>query len=82
MRREMRRTVVMLLMASALVAAGCESPEATRTRGGGPGGDVGNRSRDVKMHAGSDQFWRTPERIAGAHPPLESARHAQQDSRE
>jgi hypothetical protein len=31
--------IVLVLLA---IAAGC-SPEATRTRGGGPGADVGNR---------------------------------------
>lgn len=47
----------------ALVAAGltaCSSPEAGRTRGGGPGADVGNRRSEVEMHAGSRPFYKTP----------------------
>ena len=62
-------------------AAGCDSPEATRTRGGGPGADIGNRPPAVKMHEGSQPFWRTPDRIGVEHPPLEPARQAQQISR-
>jgi hypothetical protein len=42
---------------------GCTSPEATRTRAGGPGADVGNRREIVSMHDGSDPYWATP-RIA------------------
>jgi hypothetical protein len=61
--------------------AGCTSPEATRTRGGGAGADVGNRPKDVKMHEGSDPYWKTPERITGEHAPLESAEQADRLSR-
>jgi hypothetical protein len=62
-----------------LAAAACDSPEASRTRGGGAGADVGNRpASDVRMHEGSNQFWRTPERIPVQGPSLEAARHAQQ----
>ena len=71
---------IALLVASTALT-GCRSPEATRTRGGGPGADVGNRSQDVKMHEGSQPFWKTPERIEGQHPPLESPRQAQTLSR-
>jgi hypothetical protein len=61
---------------------GCTSPESTRTRGGGPGGDRGNRPEVVSMHGGSDPFWRTPVRIGDtAPPPLAPARHARQVSR-
>ena len=65
------------------VLAGCASPEATRTRGEGPGADTGNRSRIVKMHEGSDPFWKTPDRLAGesGHPSLEPARQAHEMSR-
>ena len=70
--------VALVLTFTAL--AGCASPETTRTRGGGPGGDVGNRSHDVKMHEGSNPYWKTPERIEGTHPSLEPARHAQKIS--
>jgi hypothetical protein len=40
--------------------AGCTSPEATRQRAGGSGGDVGNRRESVELHAGADPYWRTP----------------------
>jgi hypothetical protein len=39
--------------------AGCTSPEATRVRAGGPGGDVGNRG-DVELHGGSQPYYGTP----------------------
>jgi hypothetical protein len=71
--------VAALLAAAALTA--CASPEATRTRGQGPGADVGNRAAVVKMHEGSQPFWKTPQRIAGEHPPLEPARQAERLSR-
>jgi hypothetical protein len=65
-----------LLLIGCAAFSGCVSPEATRTRGGGPGADVGNRPASVKMHGGSDPFWKTPERITGKHPPLAPARQA------
>jgi hypothetical protein len=72
----------LVLLLVPLAALGCESPEASRTRGGGAGADVGNRpANDVQMHAGSNQFWRTPGRIPVDGPSLESARHAEQSSR-
>ncbi len=74
-------TLTVTLMASA-VCMGCESPEQVRTRGGGPGADPGNRPANVRMHEGSDPFWRTPERIAETHVPLESAHQARQLSRQ
>jgi hypothetical protein len=55
---------------------GCTSPEATRTRGGGPGADVGNRKEDVSMHSGSYPYWETPTLIPSKHPPLDSANQA------
>ena len=73
----MKHWRVVLLVASAALG-GCGSPETARSRGGGPGADVGNRPQHVNMHAGSDPFWKTPPRIEGAHPPLESARQAQE----
>jgi hypothetical protein len=77
----MKRVLTALLAASAVVG-GCTSPEATRSRGGGAGGDVGNRPQNVKMHEGSDQFWMTPDRIGGAHPSLQPALQARQLSRQ
>ena len=75
------RTAIAALIAACLTIAGCESPEATRTRGGGPGGDTGNRPADVKMHEGSRQYWETPVVIPGESGSLDPARHAQQLSR-
>lgn len=40
---------------------GCTSPEATRTRGGGPGADVGNHPHGpVELHAGARMYSGTP----------------------
>jgi hypothetical protein len=60
----MRRPASSVHLYAGLVLAGlclgCTSPEATRTRGGGPGADVGNRGEIVSMHDGSDPYWATP----------------------
>jgi hypothetical protein len=69
------RPIVTFLIACAGVS-GCTSPEATRTRGGGPGADVGNRSKVVAMHEGSKPFWNTPVRIPVVHAPPDSASQA------
>ena len=61
--------------------AGCVSPESARTRGGGAGADVGNRTKVVEMHEGSRPFEQTPQIIDAEHPPLETARQADQLSR-
>jgi hypothetical protein len=71
-----------ILLIGCAAFASCTSPEATRTRGGGPGADTGNRPREVKMHEGSQPYWKTPDRIEREHPPLEPARQAQQLSRQ
>jgi hypothetical protein len=70
-----------LLLIGSVGVAGCGRPEATRTRGG-PGADVGNRPRIVEMHEGSRPFWKTPDRIAVEHPPLEPAQQADKLSRQ
>lgn len=70
------------LLTAGVVVAGCGSPETTRTRGGGPGADVGNRPERVRMHEGSEPYWETPDLIAREHPPLEPARQAQRLSRQ
>jgi hypothetical protein len=70
---------MLLIVFTAL--AGCVSPESTRTRGGGPGADVGNRTKVVEMHEGSRPFEKTPQIIDAEHPPLETARQADQLSR-
>ena len=54
----MRALATLVVVVAALGA--CTSPEATRQRAGGPGGDVGNRRDPVEMHEGSQPYWRTP----------------------
>jgi hypothetical protein len=76
----MRRAIWLLLLAASIV--GCSSPERTRTRGGGPGADVGNRPTVVKMHEGSRQYWKTPVMIRGDGPSLAAAEHARSVSLE
>jgi hypothetical protein len=53
------RGLVVLLT---LVALSACSPEASRTRGGGPGGDVGNRATEVQLHPGGPKiiYYNTP----------------------
>jgi hypothetical protein len=50
-------SVVAVALTLSLVA--CSSPEATRMRAGGPGGDVGNRG-PVELHGGSKPYYATP----------------------
>lgn len=75
----MRVILVVLLMS--IAAVGCESPERHRTRGGGPGADVGNRGPTVRMHEGSQPFWKTPT-VPVQHPSLDSAQQARELSRQ
>lgn len=72
---------LILFIAVSLWVAGCASPEATRTRGGGPGADVGNRTETVRMHEGAKPFENTPKIIPAKHPPLDPANQADQLSR-
>jgi hypothetical protein len=58
--RAIRRALLGLGAVAALI--GCESPEMTRVRGGGPGADVGNRG-SIELHGGSEIYWETPVRI-------------------
>lgn len=53
-----RRRLVLALLSLSL--AGCASPEASRVRGGGPGGDLGNHDRVVDVHGGAKMYYRTP----------------------
>lgn len=69
-----------LLGALTLVLAAC-SPEAERTRGGGPGGDTGNRPEVVRMHEGSRPFHHTIRLLRGETPALESASQASEFGR-
>jgi hypothetical protein len=70
----MKRLAVVVLACTAV--GGCASPEATRQRGGGPGGDPGNRPTQVKMHEGSRQYWHTPVLIPGEGPHLAASEQA------
>jgi len=71
-----RGPILVLVLAAGLAA--CTSPEATRVRAGGPGGDTGNRDRLVEMHEGSEPYWRTPRLIGEAHQaPTRTARQDQ-----
>jgi hypothetical protein len=61
-----------------VLAAACTSPEATRARGGGQGGDPGNRSEIVEIHAGAQPYWETPRLIPeGVEAPIRAARSAE-----
>jgi hypothetical protein len=75
-----RRLVIAI--AAALAVAACESPEARRGRGSGPGADVGNRGPTVQMHEGSRPYWETP-RLLGDRgmADLSPAQQARQLSR-
>ena len=77
---KMKKVAFTLLLIGCIVTAGCVSPESTRERGA-RGADVGNRPQVVKMHDGAEPFWETPRRVT-THPPLDSARQAEQLSRQ
>ena len=66
----MRRYACLLLIVLATAVCGC-SPEAQRTRGGGPGADIGNRGASVQLHGDVPPeqriFYRTPHK--GVGPP-------------
>jgi hypothetical protein len=66
----MRPYVSLLLIVLAMAVCGC-SPEAQRTRGGGPGADIGNRDAIVQLHGDVPPeqriFYRTPRKAVG--PP-------------
>lgn len=59
-----------------LLAVGCTSPEAERSRGGSRGADLGNRGDAVLMHEGSKPFHGTPKLQPTEPPPLEGAAQA------
>ena len=75
------RFALIAMVALVFYVAACASPETTRTRGGGPGADVGNRGKTVQMHEGSRPFEKTPQIISAQHPPLAPASQADQLSR-
>ena len=70
-----------IVIMGVLLLLGCTSPEVTRTRGGGPGADVGNRQEVVRMHEGARPFENTPKLIPGKPPTLEPANQADEISR-
>jgi len=70
-----------LLATFTLLLAACSSPEATRTQGGGPGGDTGNRPEIVRMHEGSRPYHHTPRLVPGVTPALDSANQAREFGR-
>ena len=76
----MGHTAVIFLVVLCALAA-CTSPETGRARGGGPGADVGNRTKFARMHEGADPFYKTPKLIPSQSPPLASARQADKLSR-
>jgi hypothetical protein len=59
-----------------LALGACTSPEAERTRGSGPGADIGNRNAPVLMHEGALPYHGTPTRIPAEGPGLEGAQQA------
>ena len=71
----------LIFLAIVCMIAACASPETGRPRGGGPGADVGNKSKVMRMHEGADPFYKTPKLIASQSGPLASARQADKLSR-
>jgi len=60
MARGKRILAIFCLLSLASCLAAC-SPEASRTRDGGPGGDTGNRGANVQLHSGgSEAYFGTP----------------------
>ncbi len=56
----MKRLAILALLALGLAACS-PSPEASRTRGGGSGADVGNHTSTLLIHAGgSEAYYGTP----------------------
>jgi hypothetical protein len=72
---------VIVLVGVLFFLVACASPEATRTRGGGPGADVGNRTRIVQMHEGSKPYDKTPQLIRTQQPAVATASKTDQPSR-
>jgi hypothetical protein len=72
---------IIVLLTLLVYLAACASPEMTRTRGGGPGADPGNRGKIVRLHEGARPFEKTPKLIPAKHPSLDPANQADQLSR-
>ena len=76
---------IVFSVAALFILIGCQSPETKRSRGSGPGADVGNRttkSATVRMHEGSDPYAKTPKIIRTQNPSLAGARQADRLSRQ
>ncbi len=58
MRRGWPASIGLCLTLAGLLAA-C-GPEAGRVREGGPGGDIGNRTASVQIHAGNESLYGVP----------------------
>ncbi|EYF05129.1 hypothetical protein [Chondromyces apiculatus] len=58
-----RLWLVALGGAWALSGCACASPEARRSRGGGPGADPGNHGAEVAVHGRVDPFHGTPRKV-------------------
>ncbi|HLY65480.1 MAG TPA: hypothetical protein VKU60_08095 [Chloroflexota bacterium] len=55
------RAACLALAGLTMVAVAACSPEASRTRGDGPGADVGNRGVNIELHpSGSEAYYGTP----------------------
>jgi len=59
-RRKRKRVVPLLVFGLLTFCTACTSPEARRTRGGGPGADIGNRDAVVEMHGNVQPYNHTP----------------------
>jgi hypothetical protein len=69
-------TRLTLTLTVTLALAACTSPEASRTQGGGPGGDTGNRPAIMRMHEGSRPFHEVPRLVPSETPALNAASQA------
>jgi hypothetical protein len=76
------RVKIILTLSAALLLLGCASPEVKRSRGGGPGADLGYRGETVEMHAGSEPYYRTPQIIAKQSGAERETKGEQQASNE
>ncbi len=54
-----------LLLVLFLVGLAACSPEASRTRGDGPGADPGNHGAVIQLHGTPEPFYQTPLKGAG-----------------
>jgi hypothetical protein len=54
-----QRVLAIALLVAGLALTAC-SPEAARTRSGGPGADIGNRGPVVNMHGAQSPYYQTP----------------------